>query len=97
MALFVIFLITVCIYLFSGGDLHSATSPVSITQEHPDDVIKIMWWALGVLASGAVFVSCSTAVWTLKKVINHDMEIHSMKQRCALLHELEGDSENGNE
>lgn len=62
---------------------HAAGSQ-SLTVEHSSDVIVYLWWALGILATFAVFISSGTAVWMLQKVLKHDNDIAVIKARCEL-------------
>ena len=63
--------------------------PVDIANTYPNDVMRVLWWLLGILASFAVFVSCGTAIWMLKTVMAHDKDIQSIKERCKILHDEE--------
>lgn len=56
----------------------------SITVAHSDDVIKILWWALGVMATIVAAIITGVSVWMVKKIIEHDKEIVAIKTKCEL-------------
>ncbi len=54
----------------------------SLTTEHAPDVIMYLWWALGILATGAASVSTGVGVWMLKTILRHERELVEIKTHC---------------
>lgn len=54
----------------------------SFIAQYPSDTIKILWYALGLIASFVSLILGGIGVWSLKKIMQHDKDIVAIKTGC---------------